>query len=295
MGLLIAYSNMRYQNSQDEAASESELVASEAEEHDVIYEGSYPFWGDSLRIDPDNVWNVYDECYKPDAQVSGRRRRKMLEYLQLDTIDGKKVLVVGCGNGQNAVMAALHGAEVHGFDISPAGINRAREIAAANGVSDNCTFTVQSASQIGTPDRHFDIVLASTVLHHVWKYDGVQEELFRVLDDGGHFVFDDGIRSNPAYRFCRSMIRKLTGKTQQLGDVDLTPTDLRQYGERFSETEIEYFTLLNGAKNLIGDEIENPAHIRGLFYITTKLDDIILGHLNVPDRYCLEVVGRFTK
>lgn len=285
---------MKYRNSEQTTASDTELVGIEAKSHDQIYTDSYPFWGDSLRIDPQRVERIFGDCYKPKTITHGRRKRRLLEFLDIDSIDGKTVLDVGCGNGSLSVYMAMHGAESFGFDISVAGVQRARHIAEVNDVSDRTAFCIQSASNMAYRSEQFDIVLCSNVLHHIWKYDGIQDELYRVLADGGSLVFDEGIRSNPVYRGCRDAYKQVAGSESELGDVDLEYTDLVDYGEMFADTRIDCFTLASGVKNLLGDDFDNPRHIRAMFACTRALDTL-LERFDVFDPYCLEVVGRFEK
>ncbi|HUP73883.1 MAG TPA: class I SAM-dependent methyltransferase [Acidimicrobiales bacterium] len=63
----------------------------------------------------------------------------------LDPRPGERVLDVGCGFGSTALAAAARGAEVHGVDISPPLIGRARERAADVGA--NATFAVGDAQE----------------------------------------------------------------------------------------------------------------------------------------------------
>lgn len=285
---------MKYRDAVQEEASEAELLEIESQTHDEIYADSYPFWGDSYEIDPERVDSIFDACYEPETVIHGRRKRRMVELLDRPSLDGKRVLDVGCGNGAYSVYLAMYGAEVHGFDISEEGIRTARHIAAVNDMTDRCSFSRQSATDLSFPDETFDIVLCSNVLHHIWKYDGVQSELYRVLADGGALVFDEGMRTNPVYRAGRDTYQSLSGQDPDLGDIDLEYSDLVAYGERFSERHIECFTILAGIKNLVGDNFDNPPALRAVFRGCAAVDSV-LESVDALDPYCLEVVGRFEK
>jgi SAM-dependent methyltransferase len=63
----------------------------------------------------------------------------------LDPQPGERVLDVGCGFGSTALAAAARGAEVHGVDISPPMIERARQRAAD--AKANATFAVHDAQE----------------------------------------------------------------------------------------------------------------------------------------------------
>src|SRR5206468_1544300 len=58
----------------------------------------------------------------------------MYTILMQRELRGKRVLVVGCGFGEDAVLLAKLGAEVWAFDLSPESLEVARNLAAENGV-----------------------------------------------------------------------------------------------------------------------------------------------------------------
>lgn len=285
---------MKYQAASQKDATDEELLRVESENHDLIYDDSNPFWGDSLEIDPERVDDILDSCYKPNTSLHGTRKRRMVELLDAENVEGKRVLDVGCGNGAWSVYLAMNGATVDGFDISKVGIQRAQMIADANDVQERCEFSQQSASDLSYRSKQFDVVFCSNVLHHIWKYDGVQDEIYRVLKDGGVLIFDEGIRSNPVYRNGRNAYRRITRQSQTLGDIDLEYSDLTTYGLRFSDSHIECMTLVSGVKNLFGDDFDNPRSLRLLFRALVGVDRV-LESFDALDPYCLEVVGRFKK
>jgi len=90
------------------------------------------------------------------------------------------------------------------------------------------------------------------------------------------------------------MYRKLTGQTQDLGDIDLEYEDLISYGDRFSKTYLEFHTLFSGIKNLIADDFDNPRYTRVLIRCCAAVDEI-LECVDTLDPYCLDAVGRFEK
>src|SRR6266481_763873 len=58
----------------------------------------------------------------------------------LGDLRGKNILDVGCGEGEDAMILAMLGAQVTGLDVSPGAIALARQRAALNGVSDRTRF-----------------------------------------------------------------------------------------------------------------------------------------------------------
>ncbi|MCA2218266.1 class I SAM-dependent methyltransferase [Jidongwangia harbinensis] len=67
------------------------------------------------------------------------------------------VLDAGCGTGENALLLAAHGHRVHGFDISPVAVARAREKAVAQGLE--VRFDTADATGIGSWPERFDTVV----------------------------------------------------------------------------------------------------------------------------------------
>lgn len=95
-------------------------------------------------------WNAYWEMYallRDEPKARGR------------------ILVVGCGFGDDAVRIAKLGGEVHAFDLSPESLTIARELATRNDVK--VSFRELPAERLDYPDRYFDCVVMRDILHHV--------------------------------------------------------------------------------------------------------------------------------
>jgi 2-polyprenyl-3-methyl-5-hydroxy-6-metoxy-1,4-benzoquinol methylase len=72
---------------------------------------------------------------------------------------------VGCGGGRAPITLAkaLAAAEVHGYDVHPGSIERARANAQAEGVADRVTFTVGDG--VDLPEGRFDLISTFDVVH----------------------------------------------------------------------------------------------------------------------------------
>src|SRR5258708_5515318 len=86
-------------------------------------------------------------------------------FAMLGDVSGKRVLDYGCGHGMASVVLARHGADVTGFDLSPGYVDEARRRAVANEVAAN--FCEANAEELPFPDRSFDTVWGSAILHHL--------------------------------------------------------------------------------------------------------------------------------
>lgn len=79
---------------------------------------------------------------------------------------GKKVLVPGCGFGNDAVRLARLGAHVFAFDISPEVVDVFRQRIDRFGYS-NIEVSVGPCEEMDFPDSFFDLVFFLDILHHV--------------------------------------------------------------------------------------------------------------------------------
>ncbi len=141
---------------------------------------------------------------------------------------GDKVLDVGCGTGDQAILVKhLVGdsGEVYGSDASPKMIEIAQNKAEISNIDVN--FQVDLIENISHSDASFDVVMNSLVMHHLpgaLKSIGVNE-FYRVLKPGGSvYIVDmepDG-GGSPFQRFTDLMIhlhggrKKLRNNVQQL-------------------------------------------------------------------------------
>jgi len=102
------------------------------------------------------------------------------------------VLDVGCGSGTDALLAAQKVAKgvVHGFDVAPAMVAKARR-AAADGEEKGMRISEGSVSSIQVATASVDVVTSNGVLHLVPDKIGALREMFRVLRPGGRLLLAD--------------------------------------------------------------------------------------------------------
>ena len=120
-----------------------------------------------------------------DYDVFSRYMEKDAEqfFQRLGVTPGARLLDVGCGAGQLALIAARAGAQVVGCDIAPNWIEKARARAAAEGLE--IIFEEADAESLPYEDAQFDIVTSLIGAMFAPRPDRVAAELTRVCRPGG--------------------------------------------------------------------------------------------------------------
>jgi ubiquinone/menaquinone biosynthesis C-methylase UbiE len=101
---------------------------------------------------------------------------------------GKRVLVVGCGYGDDALLLARLGAHVDAFDLSDDSLAIARRLAAREGAT--IDFRQMTAERLDYADASFDLILCRDILHHV-EIPEAMREIRRVARPGAIFVANE--------------------------------------------------------------------------------------------------------
>ena len=107
-----------------------------------------PSWNSAYQGSP--PWDV------------GRPQPDFVRLAEAGELVGR-VLDVGCGTGEQVMLAATHGAEAMGVDIAELAIQRAREKAEERGIQ--ATFQVADAMHLDRLGRQFDVITDSGVFH----------------------------------------------------------------------------------------------------------------------------------
>jgi cyclopropane fatty-acyl-phospholipid synthase-like methyltransferase len=108
----------------------------------------HPSWNNEYQGSP--PWDI------------GRPQPDFVRLAEAGELAGR-VLDVGCGTGEQVMLAATHGAEAMGVDIAELAIQRAREKAEERGI--HATFQVADAMHLDRLGRQFDVITDSGVFH----------------------------------------------------------------------------------------------------------------------------------
>jgi SAM-dependent methyltransferase len=133
-------------------------------------------------------WNTISAGYQRERRIStedvhyGPLAPGERELGLLGEVRGKRILEVGCGGGQNAIVLAKWGAICTGVDPSDAQLTHARKLAREHGVEVH--FANGMAEELGSfADESFDLVLSS------YAFDYVTDIQRAYKEPGGAFVF----------------------------------------------------------------------------------------------------------
>ena len=130
-------------------------------------------------------WDAAYAGSTPPPWDLGRPQAAFVRLAEQGLLIGQ-VLDVGCGTGEQTLLAASSGAEALGVDVSPLALEQARGKAAARGIK--ARFEVADALSLGDLGVSFDTVIDSG-LFHVFDDDNRARyvaSLASVLRPGGH-------------------------------------------------------------------------------------------------------------
>lgn len=122
------------------------------------------------------------------------------EHLRRAAESGRdlSILEVGCGAGWFSHGLALHyGASVDAIDLTPAALERGREIGPLIGTQDRVRFRECNVFEFDSPKR-FDLIVSIGVLHHTGDARGALEHVVPYLAPGGHVYL--GLYHEPGRR-----------------------------------------------------------------------------------------------
>lgn len=142
-------------------------------------------------------WDKESE-FRPLHQINPLR----LDWIrQIASLDGKRVLDVGCGGGILADSMARQGAEVLGIDLSTKALKVA-ELHALEAQTPNVFYREISAEKLAAEQPgSFDVVTCMEMLEHVPDASAVIRACADMVKPGGHVFFSTINRSAKSFLF----------------------------------------------------------------------------------------------
>jgi SAM-dependent methyltransferase len=137
----------------------------------------------TIMTTPSDSWDSAYAGEVPPWDI-GRPQPAFARLADRGLLSGR-VLDVGCGTGEQALLAAAHGAEAVGADLSPRAIELARRKAAGRGLA--ARFEVADALDLGPLGLTFDTIIDSGLFHVFEDSDRIRyaKSLWSVLRPEG--------------------------------------------------------------------------------------------------------------
>lgn len=199
--------------------SSTETLARERTHHDQ--------WAADINLNNVLVRESFEASTAPE-------NRFILKNLQ--NLEGKKLLDLGCGAGENSVYFALKGANCVATDYSFGMLETAQQLAEKYGVTIETRCV--NAEEIDFPDDIFDIVYASNLLHHV-RPETALKEMHRVCKPGGKVCFWDPLKHNPVI----NIYRKMASDVRSDDETPLSIGFIKNVRSLFTEVNYETFWI----------------------------------------------------
>jgi ubiquinone/menaquinone biosynthesis C-methylase UbiE len=185
-------------------------------------------WASTINLETLKVEDYFESVTAPE-------NRFILKHL--GDIQGKTLLDLGCGAGENSVYFAKQGAHCFAVDYAPKMVELALKLAEKNGVK--IEGATANAMALDFPDNSFDLVYASNLLHHIREPKVTIQEMYRVLKPGGKACFWDPLKHNPLINIYRKIATKVRTEDEQPLDIKI----INDVKRTFSETEYDTFWL----------------------------------------------------
>lgn len=175
-----------------------------------------------------------------NLSLAAQEHRRALSLF--GNIKGRKILDLGCGFGETAVLWALHGALVDAIDISSGMVTLAKKIARMHGVQKKCHIHQMASENLRFKNNCFDFVFGDGILHHVDIQQTIKE-VHRVLKPNGIALFVDPLCYNPLiniYREKAKDVRTPTEKPLRFEDIEI----MKKVFPSVRHEEYQFSTLL---------------------------------------------------
>ena len=176
--------------------------------------------------------------------------------LLLGSLEGKKLLDYGCGDGWNTICFAKAKAMVWATDISEKGVELTKKKAAANGVSEFVTAEVQNCYKTQFPSDLFDIIYGGGILHHL-DVEAAGQELSRILHPNGVAVFYEPIRENKIMDTIKVIVLRVLRRKPSEETENETPMTIERINllkPYFKIINYRFFNVLSSAHVLFSSE-----------------------------------------
>jgi SAM-dependent methyltransferase len=173
------------------------------------------------------------DVYKRNESITAPEMRYIKQTM--GSLNGKKLLDVGCGLGEASVYFAINGADVTSVDISEGMLQVVDRLAARYRVRVRTgKFDIEKLSF----EDKFDIVYAGNLFHHI-DIEPAIKRFASLLKYNGSLISWDPLSYNPII----NMYRFIAKKVRTSDEHPLKARDIALFKKYFSNVKIKYFWL----------------------------------------------------
>ena len=150
-------------------------------EEDEVY---LSFWDSSGILH----WGLFQDD-EDIVSASNNLTNYMIEKSKIS--ESSNVLDVGCGDGEVDVQIVKKiGCKITGIDLSGVRIENAKRKITTK-LKNKLNFIQTSATSLPFENEAFSHIISQSTIYHIHNKQKALSEIFRVLQRGGMFVFDD--------------------------------------------------------------------------------------------------------
>ncbi len=213
----------------------------------------------------------------PFANLPGHAHALDLMIGMAEPTGDDTVLDIACGPGLVACAFAEKAGQVTGIDLTPAMIERARELQQEKGLT-NLRWLVDDVTTLAFADSSFSIVLTRYSFHHFLDPRAVLVEMKRVCQTGGTIMVVD-VALPPEKRDAYDRVEKLRDPSHTSA---LTPDELLQLAKNLELQDIktEWYKVEMELEAQIRASFPNPGdddRIREVFIDDLGKDNLGVG------------------
>jgi len=155
------------------------------DEEDKIY---LSFWDSSGILH----WGIFQNDQDDILSASNNLTSYMVEKAEIS--ENSNVLNVGCGDGEVDIqIVEKTSCQMTGIDLSSVRIENAKTKITPY-LKDKLKFIHTSGTNLPFDDETFSHVISQSTIYHIHDKQKALSEIFRVLQKGGIFVFDDLVK-----------------------------------------------------------------------------------------------------
>ena len=131
----------------------------------------------------------------------------IIESISATNVESPVFVSIGSGNCDTEIRIAkslldkgISGFEFECIDLNQQMLDRGRDLAIAEGVIDNISFTLADLNNWKS-DKEYTCVIANQSLHHIQNLEGLFSEIKKSLHENGSFISSDMIGRNGHQRW----------------------------------------------------------------------------------------------